>query len=38
MTKEALVLLGKQIQLACKVGHMPSGELAERAGVARSVL
>lgn len=38
MTKEALILLGKQIRLARKARRMTEGELAERAGIARSTL
>jgi len=38
MTKEALILMGKQIQLARKVRRMSATELAERVGVARSTL
>jgi transcriptional regulator with XRE-family HTH domain len=38
MTKEALTLMGKQIQLARKARHMSAKELAERIGVARSTL
>ncbi|KJS28033.1 MAG: helix-turn-helix transcriptional regulator [Hyphomonas sp.] len=38
MTKDALILMGKQIQLARKARHMSAAELAERVGVARSTL
>lgn len=38
VTKEALILLGKQIQLGRKSRRMSADELAERIGVARSTL
>lgn len=37
-TKEALILVGRQIRLARKARHMPATELAERMGIARSTL
>lgn len=38
LTREALLLLGKQIQLARKRYRMSEQELADRIGVARSTL
>lgn len=38
MTKGALTLMGKQIQLARKARRMSASDLAERTGIARSTL
>lgn len=38
ITKEALILMGKQIQLTRKARHMSASDLAERIGIARSTL